>query len=144
MLKQIFSVYIPIILISQNSIAATRRLSAEIVNLGEVGRIKMVAGNFTSVLIPGNVTGVRLGNPAVMTYQIPDHPQNEVVIWLKSTLLRPTNFSIISGNTRIYFDIIPSTTEHQDLVKVVGSYGEPTLAENKMKLIDSSHGKKAL
>ena len=141
MLKQLFKVMFPLIFASNGAMASPRRLSAMIVNLGEVGQIHMVAGNVTSILIPGNVTGVRLGNPSVMTYEVPESPKNEVVVWLKSTLLRPTNISIVSGNTRMFFDIIPSHSLHQDLVKVVGSYGEPSIAETRLKLIDSSQSK---
>lgn len=135
---------IVVLVFSDSASGSPRRISSLLVNLSEVGQIQMIPGNVTSILIPGNVTGVRLGNPALMTYEVPETPKNEVVIWLKSTLKRPTNISIISGNTRMFFDIIPSTNQHQDLVKVVGSYGDATLADSKLKLLESSSKKKAI
>jgi hypothetical protein len=118
---------------------ATPRIEARIVDLGEIHQIKMVVGMLTTILIPGNVTGVRLGNPSAMTFKVPESPKNEVSLWLNAKLPRPTNLQIVSGNKRYVFDVIPTISEHQDIVKVVGTYGGPSVRDPGVEVIATSH-----
>lgn len=126
------------LLFERDAVAAKHRISAEIVDLGQVNSIKMVVGMVTIVEIPGNVTGVRCGNPAAVNYIVPESPKNEVTLVLKERLPRPTNLIIRSGPKVYVFDILPSESEHQDLIRVTGSFGGPVISPGRAKLIRSS------
>ena len=141
MLKISTSAFLFFLISSCDSFASTNRISSQIVNLGQVHKISMVVGMVTIIEIPGNVTGVRCGNPAAVLYVVPESPKNEVSLVLKEALPRPTNLIIKSGNRMFVFDIIPSKSVHQDAVKVVGAYGGPVLEGAKTEIVATSSDK---
>ena len=101
----------------------------------------MVVGMATLIRIPSAVTGVREGDPESLKYFRPDKPENEVTLILKDANAKPTNFFIISGKHTYIFDIIPSTTRHQDLIEIMGYYGGAGMDSQGALLIDSSDKK---
>lgn len=115
-----------------------RRISAEVVDLGKVQTVHMVAGMATLIEIPGPITGIRAGNPDSIQYFKPDKPDNEVTVVLKSKQAQATNLILRSGKAKYVFDIIPSKDTHQDTVEIVGSFGGASLSNRGAEMIDSS------
>lgn len=115
-----------------------KRISGQMVDLGEVHRIYMVPGMATVLEIPGAVTGIRIGNPDLVEYYKPEKPDNEVTLVLKKSGSEPTNLIVRSGKRKFVFDIVPSKKTHQDSVEIVGAYGGASLMNNEMELISSS------
>lgn len=115
-----------------------RRISGQILDLGKVHTIYMVAGMATLVEIPTAVTGIRLGNPDAVQYYRPEKPENEVTLVLKDNLAKPTNLIIRSNKKKYVFDIVPSKEVHQDTIEVLGSYGGASIDTQGVELIESS------
>jgi hypothetical protein len=118
------------------ALARPRRISSQVIDLAKVHPIYMVAGMATLIELPGPVTGIRTGNPDDLQYFRPDKPDNEVTVLLKNAKAQPTNLILRSGKRKYVFDIVPSTSVHQDTVEVVGAYGGPDFSE--ATLIESS------
>lgn len=120
-----------------------KRISTHTAHLGKVQPVYMVAGMATLIEVPEAVTGIRLGNPKSVEYFRPDQPENEVTLILKSAKAKPTNLIIRAGKKKYVFDIIPSTSIHQDLLEITGSTGNPEWTESEPRvLLDSSEVKK--
>lgn len=124
-------------------IKVPRRISGQIVDLGKVHPIYMVPGMATLIEIPDAVTGIRMGNPDAVTYFQPAKPDNEVTLVLKDQQAKATNLIIRSGKKKYVFDIIPSSSVHQDTVEVVGAFGGAELADSEAVLLDSSEMRKS-
>ena len=143
MLKQSINLSLFTFLCSSIALAAQdtqppKRISAQIVDLGKVQSIYMVPGMATMIEIPGKITGIRMGNPDLVKYFRPDHPENEVTLILRSGQKTPTNLIILAQTKKYIFDIIPSKKLHQDSLQIVGEFGGAELNESQMELIDSS------
>jgi hypothetical protein len=117
-----------------------RRISSKVVDLSKVQPIYMVPGMATLIEIPGPVTGIRTGNPDDIQYFRPEKPENEVTIVLRNSKAQPTNLIIRSGKRKYVFDIVPSTSVHQDTVEVAGAFGGPEYED--AVLVDSSESSK--
>ena len=123
---------------------APRRIQSQIVDLGQVIKVYMAVGMVTLIQIPNAVTGIRTGNPDAVQYFRPDKPENEVTLILKDANAKPTNLIIRSGKRIYVFDIIPSTTVHQDVIEIIGYYGGAGVESQGARLIDSSDKKVGL
>ena len=119
-------------------LAAPRRISSKLVDLGKVYPIYMVAGMATLIEIPGPVTGIRTGNPDSIQYFRPDKPENEVTVVLQNENAKPTNLILRSGKKKYVFDLVPSKSIHQDTLEVIGDFGGAELEDAGAELIDSS------
>lgn len=119
-------------------VAAPRRISSKLVDLGKVYPIYMVAGMATLIEIPGPVTGIRTGNPDSIQYFRPDKPENEVTVVLQNENAKPTNLILRSGKKKYVFDLVPSRSIHQDTLEVIGDFGGAELEDAGAELIDSS------
>lgn len=117
---------------------APRRISSQLMNLGKVYPIYMVAGMATLIELPGPVTGIRTGNPESLQYFKPESPDNEVTIVLQNGHAKATNLILRSGKKIYTFDIVPSKSVHQDVLEVVGDYGGAEFQDSHAELIDSS------
>jgi hypothetical protein len=81
--------------ISQSKeLVVPRRISGQIIDLGKVQPIYMVAGMATIIEIPDAVTGIRVGNPDTLRYFQPKKPENEVTLVLQDSHSKPTNLII--------------------------------------------------
>ena len=142
-LTRIILLILPIIFNTKSALSATdykvpRRISGEIMDLGEVKPIYMVPGMATIIEIPSKVTDAIAGDVETIKFLPLGNSQNEVRLALTTGKARPTNLIIRSGAKKFVFDIIPSHSIHQDSIRVVSSYGGPELAQSRMTLIATS------
>lgn len=121
------------------------RISSSLVNLGEVHKIFLAQGLVSVIQLPYPVTEVKVGNPNDVQVQISKTLPSELTLILKRGNAKATNLIARCGARTFVFDLIPSQKTHQDLVKISGSYGAPSVhdvSDIGVILIDSSLSKK--
>ena len=115
------------------------RISSQVVDLGDVLRIYLAPGLASVVQLPYPITEVKLGNPDDIYVQVSKSLPSELTVILKRNGARPTNLVARCGIKTFVFDLIPSKSTHQDLVRISGSYGGPESTGLGAVMIDSSH-----
>lgn len=63
------------------------------------------------------VSEIRIGNPNYVKTVISSNKNNEVTVYLLSSSSQPTNVIVASGKDTYVIDIVPSNTQHFDIVK---------------------------
>jgi len=114
------------------------RISATLMDLGQVKPIYMV-GNFGTVIrLPGNITDAFPGDPDSVLIHKQGNQSNEVRISLANGHATATNLFVWTGTKKYIFDIVPSKSIHQDSVEVSGDFGGAQFTGQALKLMDSS------
>jgi hypothetical protein len=114
------------------------RISSRVMDLGDVLRIYLSQGLASVVQLPFPITEVKLGNPDDVFVQVSKTLPSELTVVLRKNGARPTNLVVRCGSRTFVFDLIPSHSTHQDLVRISGSYGGPESEGLGATLIDSS------
>lgn len=131
MKKTLFANVAALLSVSAVSLAATGealRISSIMVDLSKPTELHLSPGLACQIKFREEVGDVTSGSPEdVMIIRSPSEPKR-VTLMLKTARARATNLFIIVGGKTFVFDLIPSGSEkgvHQDLVEIVGSFGNP-------------------
>lgn len=109
--------------------AQTPRISSTSYNLSTVDKIFVSPGLVTVLEFPQNIMEVRVGDLNSVKAIISKNSPKELTVYLSSSSARASNV-IVRAEKKIYvFDVVPSKSNHQDYVKIRGSYGSPTQIE---------------
>lgn len=112
-------------LIIASAFAQTERVSSINHNLSAVDKIYVTAGLASVVEFPKNIIEVRVGDSQSVKALISQVSPRELTVYLSSTASKASNL-IVRADKKVYvFDIVPSLTNHQDYVKIKGSFGSP-------------------
>ncbi len=118
--------------------ASVKRISAKISDLSKVDRVFISPGLASVVIFPKPITEVKLGNPDLIKATISKTLPSEMTLLINKDLKSPTNIIVRCGSRNYVFDVFPTQNIHQDIVKVMASFGGPEFEDNQIKLIDSS------
>lgn len=117
-------------LLIASAFAQTERVSTVNHNLSTVDKIYVAAGLASVVEFPKNIIEVRVGDSQSVKAIISQVSPKELTVYLSSTASKASNL-IVRADKRMYvFDVVPSTTNHQDYVKIKGSFGSPSYGSN--------------
>lgn len=110
--------------------AQTDRISTVSHNLANVDKIYVAAGLVSVLEFPQNIIEVRVGDLSSVKAIISQVSPKELTIYLSSTASKATNIIVRAEKKFYVFDIIPSTSNHQDYVKIRGTFGSPSFKGN--------------
>lgn len=106
--------------------AQTSRISATNYNLSSVDKVYVSAGLVTVLEFPQNIIEVRVGDIQSVKAIISQASPKELTVYLSSSVAHASNL-IVRAEKKVYvFDIVPSTANHQDYIKIKGSFGSPS------------------
>lgn len=106
--------------------AQTPRISSTNYNLASVDKVIISPGLVSVLEFPQNIIEVRVGDLNSVKAIISKSSPRELTVYLSNSSSRASNL-IVRAEKKIYvFDIVPSKSNHQDYVKIKGSYGSPT------------------
>lgn len=110
--------------------AQTDRISTVSHNLAIVDKVYVAAGLVSVLEFPQNIIEVRVGDLSSVKAVISQASPKELTIYLSSSASKATNI-IVRAEKKIYvFDIVPSSTNHQDYLKIRGAFGSPSFKGN--------------
>ena len=113
-------------LLLSSAFAQTDRVSTVNHNLSTVDKIYVAAGLASVIEFPKNIIEVRVGDSQSVKVLISQVSPKELTIYLSSTASKASNL-IVRADKKVYvFDIVPSTNNHQDYVKIKGAFGSPS------------------
>lgn len=105
--------------------AQTDRISTVSHNLANVDKIYVAAGLVSVLEFPQNIIEVRVGDLSSIKAVISQVSPKELTIYLSSSASEATNIIVRAAKKIYVFDIVPSNTNHQDYVKIRGTFGSP-------------------
>lgn len=114
---------------------ASDRVSKIYFESDEVKRIFLTPGLVSTLEFPAQVMEVKLGNPQDIKVQIGKINPREITVILNGKTPFGSNMFVRSENKVFLFDVIPSSSRHQDYVQV---FGRIRVANSEMKEISSS------
>ena len=110
--------------------AQTDRISTVSHDLAHVDKIYVAAGLVSVLEFPQNIIEVRVGDLSSVKAVISQVSPKELTIYLSSSASKATNI-IVRAEKKIYvFDIVTSNSNHQDYVKIRGTFGSPNFKGN--------------
>ncbi len=125
------------ILTSNPSFAALPRIESKYLNISESSKIYIKPGLVSVLELPHNIIEVRIGNPNELKALISQVSAKELTLYFKNSHVSATNLIIKSDRKTFVFDIIPTSTKHQDYIKINGGFG--TLNQSSaFKVLESS------
>lgn len=108
--------------------AQTPRISSTNHNLSAVDKIYVSAGLVSVLEFPQNIIEVRVGDVSSVKAIISQTSPKELTVYLSNSAAKASNL-IVRAEKKVYvFDIVPSTTSHQDYIKIKGSFGSPNFS----------------
>lgn len=114
-----------LIMIPLISMASLDRLSLKQKDLSQVDKIYISPGLVSVIEFPSNIIEVRVGTPETLKVSISQVSPKEITVYFSTSLAVASNI-IVRSDRKIYvFDIVPSKSNHQDYVKINGSFGNP-------------------
>lgn len=117
-------------LLIYTAFARTDRISTISHNLASVDKVYVAAGLVSVLEFPQNIIEVRVGDLSSVKAVISQVSPKELTIYLSSSASKATNV-IVRAEKKIYvFDIVPSSANHQDYLKIRGTFGSPNLKDN--------------
>ena len=119
---------------------ATKRVSAIEFNKETVTAIYTSPGLVTAVLFPCEIEEAISGNPAQIGAFVALTSKSQLNLYSKSSNSKSTNLLVRCKNQKdLYvFDLVPSKTNHQDVVKIDFSFGRPGNSTRTWILKESS------
>lgn len=109
-----------------SAFAQTPRISSTNHNLSSVDKIYVSAGLVSVLEFPQNIIEVRVGDIGSVKAIISQTSPKELTVYLSNSQAKASNL-IVRAEKKVYvFDIVPSATNHQDYVKIKGSFGSPS------------------
>lgn len=116
------------------ALAQTERVSSVNHNLSTVDKIYVAAGLASVIEFPKNIIEVRVGDSQSVKALISQVSPKELTVYLSSTASKASNL-IVRADKKVYvFDIVPSTSNHQDYVKIKGAFGAPSFIGSNSSL----------
>lgn len=107
-----------------SAFAQTERISTISHNLAKVDKIYVAAGLVSVLEFPQNIIEVRVGDLSSVKVAISQVSPKEMTVYLSSSASKATNI-IVRAEKKVYvFDIVPSISNHQDYVRIRGSFGQ--------------------
>lgn len=131
--------------------ASIPRLRAVHLDKALVERITMTPGLATVVTFPCSIDEAIVGREQDLKVSISQTTKKQLILSLVSGRAQATNLLVRCGDKRdlFVFDIIPSRTTHQDIVKVRAFSGSPLSVDSVSSVIEYSssitergHGRK--
>jgi hypothetical protein len=118
--------------------ASSDRIQSLRFDKSQVQRIYLAPGLGSILIFPCGLQEVFVGRSDDLKAQVSPNDKKTLFLNLKLSTYQPTNLIAKCELERsiFIFDIIPSTTKHQDLVEIRSSFGSPRL--QNAKLIQSS------
>ena len=114
--------------------AGVPRISASYSDLSKVGTVYLAPGLISLIEFPQNIIEVRIGDPKSVKVLISQVSPRELTVYLSSTASQPSNI-IVRAEKRIFvLDIIPNRKDHQDYLKIIGSFGSPSMSNQGKSL----------
>lgn len=98
------------------------RISTVSKDLGRVDQIYLAPGLVSVVDMPSPVLEARVGDPKSLKVSISSVSANEVTLILGNSQASATNLIVRTDRRTFVFDVIPSKTNHQDYVKIRGTF----------------------
>lgn len=117
------------LLIGISCFAGPDRISRIQKDLTKVDRIYLAAGLVSVIELPQPIVEVRVGNPQAVKVQVSTVSPRELTIYLTQSAAPPTNLIVRTDKRAFVFDVVPSRTNHQDVVRVTsGQIGSTHVA----------------
>lgn len=115
------------------------RITAIHFNKGKVERIYMAPGLATALTFPCDLDEATVGRDEDLKAKVSPTSKRHLSLFLATSVSLPTNLIVRCGDKQeLYvFDVVPSVINHQDVLRITGSYGGAGLKDNHIQLIDS-------
>lgn len=118
------------------ALADTPRIESKHIDLSSASKVYLKPGLVSVFEFPQNVIEVRVGNPNELKVLVSQVSPRELTVYFKNSRVLPSNIIVRSDKKVYVFDVIPSTSRHQDFIKIRGGFSAPidstglTLIEN--------------
>ena len=122
--------------------ASPPRISSISLNKAKVSQVKIAPGLACLVIFNCEIEEALSGRPESLSVKISPKSKKELILLLQSSASNPTNVIVrCSGASNpMVFDVIPNSSDHQDVLKVSTSFGAPEFNQKSATLIESSDG----
>lgn len=100
--------------------ACLDRISNIYVNLCEVQKVCMYPNRITTIDFPCEVEDPEIGPGGDAIIKLSDRFRRSLKLYLNSGQSRPTSLSVRCGEDIFVFDLVPSFSNHSDVVKING------------------------
>lgn len=107
--------------------AEPARISKINKSLNEVDRIYLAPGLVSVIEMPSPILEVRVGDPRSVRVMLSTVSPKEMTLSLGHSGASATNLIVRTDRRAFVFDLLPSKTNHQDLVKVRGGFATATV-----------------
>lgn len=107
------------------SYASPDRLSLKQKDLSQVDKVYISPGLVSVIEFPRNIIEVRIGTPETLKVSISQVSPKEITVYFSTSSAVASNL-IVRSDRKIYvFDVVPSKVNHQDYIKINGTFGTP-------------------
>lgn len=121
--------------ISGNVMAAPQRVAQIDFDLKKVFKLYSSPGRDTSLYFPCNVEYATAGTDNDLKLSLPKKFPNLVTVFLLHGKAQSTSLKVFCSEKVFVFDVVPSTDNHIDFLKIVSTHGElPRFSEEKNAL----------
>lgn len=104
-------------------------MSSNIFDLSQTQKIFIAPGLVSLLEFPQNIIEVRVGDINSVKAIISQTSPKELTVYLANSKAKASNL-IVRAEKKIYvFDVVPSSTNHQDYIKISGSFGSPNFSK---------------
>ena len=118
-----------------SAICQSGRVSRLTFDSSEIKKIFLTPGLVSTIEFPAQVMEVKLGNPADIKVTVGKVNPREITIILNGKTPFGSNMFVRCENKVFLFDVIPSSTQHQDYIQVSGRL---RVESSNMKELSSS------
>lgn len=116
--------------------ASAERLTSRSLHIGKIEKVYLAPGLVTVIDFPEEITEASVGAPQVIKQSISQVHPTELIIQLTSTKPFSTNLIVRTTKRTYVFDLVPSQTRHQDVLKVRNGYGQLQDGNTKPRVIE--------
>jgi hypothetical protein len=102
------------------------RIGTLTVDKKNVQKLYVAEGRSSMVIFPCNIKTFSTGPTKDIAALVNERDSKILEVWLGKASKQPAGLKVICNDHFFAFDVIPSTTIHQDFVNVRGAYGIPT------------------
>lgn len=126
MLCRVFLLSIINFLLLTQAFGEVQRISSTTKNMGKVEKIFLSEGLISVLDFPEAVAEVKIGNEKNFRIITSEKFPNELTLFLaKGTTGVFTNLIVRTGRGVYVFDLVSHRYNHQDYLKILGTYGRP-------------------
>lgn len=138
LMKKLFSMLLIQLLYLKTYGQNVQRISEVVIDESRPYELIVTPGRATMILFPCPILSTAKGTGGDFEIQIKENDSKEVILWLNHSFSEPSGLIARCEKKVFVFDIVPSTTSHQDYVKIVGSISGPINSMSDHKIIKSS------